>query len=88
MIYLYKNLYKYHTVFLAVGANVKFNDSLPSHLLISSKGQNFVTPTANFCDHLQSLFLKISKKFKNTLSFKYFSLLSLLYAKNDLFGAF
>ncbi len=56
MIYLYKNLYKYHTVSPAVCANVKFNDSLPSHLLISSQDQNFVTPAANFCDYLPSYF--------------------------------
>jgi hypothetical protein len=29
---------------------------VPSNLLISSQGQNFVTPAANFCDHLPSLF--------------------------------
>jgi hypothetical protein len=29
---------------------------IPSSLLISSQGQNFVTPAANFCGHLPSLF--------------------------------
>jgi hypothetical protein len=53
---------------------------LPSNLLISSGGINFVTPTANFCAHLLGLFYQISKNFKNILSFKYFSLLMLLYA--------
>ncbi len=31
-------------------------DYVPSSLLISSQGQNFVTPAANFCGHLPSLF--------------------------------
>ncbi len=55
--------------------------SIPSNLLISSGGIYFVTPTANFCAHLLGLFYQISKNFKNKLSFKYFSLLMLLYAK-------
>ncbi len=54
---------------------------IPSNLLISSGGINFVTPTANFCLHLLGLLHKISKNFKNKLSFKYFSLLMLFYAK-------
>ncbi len=53
---------------------------LPSNLLISSGGINFVTPTGNFCLHLLGLLHKISKNFKNKLSFKYFSLLMLFYA--------
>ncbi len=55
--------------------------SVPSNLLISSGGINFVTPTANFFLHLLDLLHKISKNFKNKLSFKYFSLLMLFYAK-------
>ncbi len=55
--------------------------SIPSNLLISSEGINFVTPTANFCLHLLGLLYKISKNFKNKLSFKYFSLLMLFHAK-------
>jgi len=43
---------------------------IPSKLLISSGGINFVTPAANFCDHLPCLFHQILKKFKNKLSFK------------------
>jgi hypothetical protein len=34
---------------------------LPSNLLISSGGHNFVTPAANFCDQLEGLFHQISK---------------------------
>ncbi len=60
---------------------------IPSNLLISSQGQNFVTPAANFCDHLPSLF-KRYQKFKNTIFSRYFSLLMLLYAKNELVGVF
>ncbi len=53
---------------------------LPSNLLISSGGNNFVTPTANFCAHLLGLFYQISKNSKNILSLNKFSLLMLLYA--------
>jgi hypothetical protein len=56
-------------------------NKIPSNLLISSGGINFVTPMANFWLHLLALLHKISKNFKNKLSFKYFSLLMLFYAK-------
>jgi hypothetical protein len=56
--------------------------SVLSNLLISSGGQNFVTLAAKLCDYLASLYQKISKFFKNKLSFKYFSLQILLEAKN------
>ncbi len=35
--------------------------AVPSNLLISSWGHNFVTPTANFCGHLAGLFQHFSK---------------------------
>ncbi len=47
---------------------------LPSNLLISSGGINFVTLAAKLCDHLAALFHKILKFFRNKVSFKYFSL--------------
>jgi len=47
---------------------------VPSNLLISSGGHNFVTLAAKLCDHLVGLFHKISKFFKNKLSLKYFCL--------------
>jgi hypothetical protein len=56
-------------------------NKIPSNLLISSGGINFVTPMANFWLHLLALLHKISKNFKNKLSSKYFSLLMLFYAK-------
>ncbi len=39
-----------------VSRNSLYNLLVPSNLLISSQGQNFVTPTANFWDHLPCLF--------------------------------
>jgi hypothetical protein len=44
------------------------------NLLISSGDNNFTTPVANFCDHLEGLFSQVSKIFKpnsllNNLSF-------------------
>jgi hypothetical protein len=45
------------------------------------RGINFVTPTANFLIHLLGSLHKISKNFKNKLSFKYFSLFMLFHAK-------
>jgi hypothetical protein len=44
--------------------------TVPSKLLISSGGINFVTPAANFCDHLPGLFHQIEKIFKNIISLK------------------
>jgi hypothetical protein len=52
------------------GAESRRLKNLPSKLLISSGGINFVTPAANFCDHLPCLFHQILKNFKNKLSFK------------------
>ncbi len=46
-----------------------YNTRVPSNLLISSGGINFVTPTANFHFQLLSLLHKISKNFENKLSF-------------------
>jgi hypothetical protein len=63
-------------------------ETVPSNLLISSGGINFVTPTTNFCCHLVDLFEHISKNFKNILSFKYFSLLMMLSAKKWLVSCF
>ncbi len=61
---------------------------VPSNLLISSWGNNFLTPAANFCDHMPCLFYQISKNFKNILSLKYFSLLILLCAKKQVIWCF
>jgi hypothetical protein len=61
---------------------------LPSNLLISSGGHNFVTPAANFCDLLGGLFHEISKFFKNKLPFKYFYLLMLFGTKKRLIWRF
>ena len=58
-----------------------FSLAIPSNLLISSGDINFVTPTANFLIHLLVLLHKISKNFRNKLSFKYFSLFLLFHAK-------
>jgi hypothetical protein len=61
---------------------------IPSNLLISSGGHNFVTPAANFCNLLEGLFHEISKFFKNKLPFKYFYLLMLFGAKKRLIWRF
>jgi hypothetical protein len=61
---------------------------LPSNLLISSGGHNFVIPAANFCNLLEGLFHEISKFFKNKLTFKYFYLLMLFGAKKRLIWRF
>ena len=61
--------------------------SVPSNLLISSGGHNFVTPASNFCD-LGGLFHEISKFFKYKLPFKYFYLLMLFGAKKRLIWRF
>ncbi len=60
---------------------ILYMHSIPSNLLISSVGINFVIPTANFWIHLRGLLHKISKNFKSKVSFKYFSLFMLFYAK-------
>ncbi len=70
--------------------------TLPSNLLISSGGINFVTQTANFCCHLLGLFYQLSKNFKNTLPQIFFSfdvalckkMLSLRFFKDFLFVRF
>ncbi len=62
-------------------ADVGIMSLVPSNLLISSGGINFVTPTANFWIHLLGSLHKISKNFKSKVSFKYFSLFMLFYAK-------
>ncbi len=61
---------------LFVGGNIPESEvsasiglKIPSKLLISSGVINFVTPAANFCDHLPCLFHQILKKFKNKLLF-------------------
>ncbi len=65
-----------------------FTETVPSNLLISSGDINFVTSTANFCLHMLGLLHKISKNFKNKLSFKYFSLLMLFDGKKLLIWCF
>ncbi len=65
----------------------KFSN-IPSNLLISSGGINFVTQTAIFYQYLPGLFKQISKSFKNILSLKYFFLLNLLHAKKWLIRCF
>jgi hypothetical protein len=62
--------------------------SIPSNLLISSGGINFVTPTANFCLPLLGSLHKISKNFKNKLSFKYFYLLMFFMPKSGSYKVF
>jgi hypothetical protein len=61
---------------------------VPSNLLISSGGHNFVTPAANFFDLLKGLFHEISKFFKKKLPFKYYYLLMLFGAKKRLIWRF
>ncbi len=46
--------------------------SVPSNLLISSGGQNFVTLAAKLCDNLASLFQKISKFSRTNFPFNIF----------------
>jgi hypothetical protein len=68
-------------IFVAVHA-------IPSSLLISSGGHNFVTPAANFSDLLEGLFHEISTFFKNKIPFKYFYLLMLFWTKKRLICRF
>jgi hypothetical protein len=56
------------------GATYSKIGPIPSNLLISSGGNNFVTLTANICGHILGLFHYIQKSCKHKLSFKYFSL--------------
>jgi hypothetical protein len=80
---------KYTTLFLIVQSmSTSLSCCLPSNLLISSGRQNFVTLAAKLCDYLASLFHKISKLFKNKLSFKYFSLQILLEIKHRFIWGF
>ncbi len=61
---------------------------VPSNLLISSQGQNFVTPAANFWNHLLCLFEKISKNSKTYSPLNIFLFWSCFMQKYDLYGVF
>jgi hypothetical protein len=72
----FKLLYSFWFIsrIVVYSASRSFQLKVPSNLLISSGGHNFVTLTAELCDPLVALFHKVSKFFKNKLSLKYFSL--------------
>jgi hypothetical protein len=88
-------LYLFHQYFIRICSNIHiikccfvsrctkllYMPCVPSNLVISSGGINFVTPMANFWLHLLGSFHEISKNFKNKLPSKNFSHLILFYAK-------